>query len=126
MLPEEHFDEVYKNSESLERVTPNTITERSRLKVHLQKVRQEGVAYDFEENVIGVVCIGTVVRDFAGQPVAGLSISVPTQRVRGDNLSALKEQLLSAAHKLSAELGYEAPSKRSPRNELASPVEILH
>ena len=71
MLPEEHFDEVYKNTESLERVTPNTITERSRLKVHLQKVRQEGVAYDFEENVIGVVCIGTVVRDFAGKPVAG-------------------------------------------------------
>ena len=50
---------------------------------------------------------------------------MPTQRVRGDNLSALKEQLLSAAHKLSAELGYEAP-KRSARNELASPVEILH
>jgi IclR family transcriptional regulator, acetate operon repressor len=126
MLPEEQFDEVYKNTENLERVTPNTITERSRLKVHLQKVRQEGVAYDFEENVIGVVCIGTVVRDFAGQPVAGLSISVPTQRVRGDNLSALKEQLLSAAHKLSAELGYEAPTKRSTRNELSSPVEILH
>jgi DNA-binding IclR family transcriptional regulator len=126
MLPEEQFDEVYKNSESLERVTPNTITERIRLKVHLQKVRQEGVAYDFEENVIGVVCIGTVVRDFAGKPVAGLSISVPTQRVRGDNLSTLKEQLLSAANKLSAELGYEAPTKRSTRNESASPVEILH
>ena len=70
------------------------------------------MAYDFEENVIGVVCIGTVVRDFAGKPVAGLSISVPTQRVRGDNLSALKEQLLSAANKLSAEMGYEAPTKQ--------------
>jgi DNA-binding IclR family transcriptional regulator len=41
------------SAENLERVTPNTITERNRLKVHLQKVRQEGVAYDFEENVIG-------------------------------------------------------------------------
>ncbi len=125
MLPEEEIDEIYKNKESLERVTPNTITDKSRLKVHLQKVRQEGVAYDFEENVIGVVCLGTVVRNFTGAPVAGLSISVPTQRVRGENLSALKEQLLNAANKLSAELGYEAPTNRSPRNETHSPVEIL-
>ena len=73
-----------------------------------------------------MVCIGTVVRNFAGKPVAGLSISVPTQRVRGENLSALKEQLLNAANKLSAELGYEAPNKLSTRNEKSSPVEILH
>ena len=125
-FPDEQLDEIYKNSETLKGVTPNTITDRNRLKVHLQKVRQEGVAYDFEENVIGVVCIGTVVRNFAGKPVAGISISVPTQRVRGENLSALKEQLLNAANKLSAELGYEAPNKLSTRNEKSSPVEILH
>jgi IclR family transcriptional regulator, acetate operon repressor len=126
MLPEEEFDEIYKNMETLERVTPNTITDRNRLKVHLQKVREEGVAYDFEENVSGVVCLGTVVRNFAGKPVAGLSISVPTQRVRGENLSALKEQLLNAANKLSSELGYEAPNKLATRNETTSPVEIFH
>jgi IclR family transcriptional regulator, acetate operon repressor len=126
MLPDERFDEIYQNTESLERITPNTITDRSRLKGHLQKVRQEGVAYDFEENVIGVVCLGTVVRDFSGQPVAGMSISVPTQRVRGENLSALKEQLLNAANKLSAELGYEPQTKLSARNEKTSPVEIFH
>lgn len=125
MLPDEHFDEIYKNSESLERVTPNTITDRGRLKLHLQKVRQEGVAYDFEENVIGVVCIGTVVRNFTGTPIAGLSISVPTQRVRGENLSALKEQLLNAANKFSAELGYEGPGKFTAFDETSSPLEIL-
>jgi DNA-binding IclR family transcriptional regulator len=126
MLPDEQFDEIYQNTESLVRVTPNTITDRSRLKVHLQKVRQEGVAYDFEENVIGVVCIGTVVRNFAGMPVAGMSISVPTQRVRGENLSELKEQLLNASNKLSAELGYEAPTEFSTRTDTASPVAISH
>jgi IclR family transcriptional regulator, acetate operon repressor len=126
MLPGERFDDIYKDSETLQQVTPNTITGRSRLKLHLQKVRQEGVAYDFEENVIGVVCLGTVVRNFTGEPVAGLSISVPTQRVRGENLSALKEQLLSAADKLSAELGYEAPDKLTALNETNSPLEIFH
>ena len=125
MLPDEHFDEIYKNSESLERVTPNTITDRGRLKLHLQKVRQEGVAYDFEENVIGVVCIGTVVRNFTGTPIAGLSISVPTQRVRGENLSALKEQLLNAANKFSAELGYEGPANLPLLTKQALPLEIL-
>lgn len=127
MLADEEFEAIYKNTETLKAVTPNTITDMSRLKVHLQKVRQEGVAYDFEENVIGVVCIGTVVRNFAGMPVAGMSISVPTQRVRGDNLGELKEHLLNAANKLSAELGYEAPTEPAPtRKKTASPVEIFH
>jgi IclR family transcriptional regulator, KDG regulon repressor len=126
LLPDEEIDKIYKNKETLEQMPPNTITDKGRLKVHLLKVRQEGVAHDFKENVTGVVCIGTVVRNFTGTPVAGISISVPTQRADGDNLSALKKQLLNAANKLSAELGYEAPTNRSTRNETNSAVEILH
>ena len=113
-LPEKEFLKVYEGMETLKAVTPNSITSREKLWAHLRKVQQEGVAYDFEENVPGGVCIGTAVRNHTGNVVAGMSISLPAQRLRGDILITLKEHLVQAAGKLSSELGHsgspETPS----------------
>jgi DNA-binding IclR family transcriptional regulator len=123
-LPEDEFRAAFDGLESLKPMTPNSITSKERLSDHLQKVRQDGVAYDFEENVVGGVCIGTAVRNHTGRVVAGLSISLPTQRLRGDILITLKDALLKAATRLSSELGYTAhrvpaavtlAARRSPR-----------
>ena len=108
-LSEEEFRTVFQGVESLKPMTPNSITSKEQLRGHLQKVRQDGVAYDFEENVVGGVCIGTAVRNHTGKVVAGLSVSLPTQRLRGDILINLKDTLLRAANRLSSELGYSAP-----------------
>lgn len=113
-LTEEEFEQLYRNVEVLKGLTANTITEKRRLKEHLQKIKNEGVAYDFEENVVGVVCIGAVVRNFTGKPVAALSISLPVQRLRGDSLITLKEHLLDSVSRLSGELGYVPPNTSSP------------
>ena len=51
---------------------------------------------------------------FAGHAVAAMSISLPTQRLRGDILITLKEQLLKAANQLSSELGYVAEEHTEP------------
>jgi hypothetical protein len=51
-------------------------------------------------------------------------VSLPIQRLRGDNLITLKEYLLAAVDRLSAELGYnpgETPSRvefQAARSEL--------
>ena len=111
-LSEEEFRAVFDGINSLAPMTPNSITSKERLWDHLQKVRQDGVAYDFEENVIGGICIGTVVRNHTGKAVAGMSLSLPTQRLRGDILITLKDNLLKAASRLSSELGYSG--HRSP------------
>ncbi|HLN04462.1 MAG TPA: IclR family transcriptional regulator [Bryobacteraceae bacterium] len=105
-LPEKEFLKVYDGADALKAVTPNSITSREKLWDHLRKVQQEGVAYDFEENVAGGVCIGTAVRNHTGNVVAGMSLSLPTQRLRGDILITLKEHLVRAAGLLSSELGY--------------------
>jgi DNA-binding IclR family transcriptional regulator len=105
-LSEQDFYDLYRGTDTLKMVTPNSIADKRRLWEHLQKVRQDGVAYDFEENVVGGVCVGTVVRDYSGRPAAAMSISTPTQRLRGEKLLTFKEYLLAAAAKLSAELGY--------------------
>jgi IclR family transcriptional regulator, KDG regulon repressor len=111
-LSEEEFRAVFDGVDSLPPMTPNSITSKERLWDHLQKVRQDGIAHDFEENVIGGICIGTVVRNHTGKAVAGMSLSLPTQRLRGDILITLKDYLLKAASRLSSELGYSG--HRSP------------
>jgi DNA-binding IclR family transcriptional regulator len=103
---DEEVDQFYGKVEALKGITANSITDRRHLKEHLQKVRNEGVAYDFEENVVGVACLGAVVRNFTGKPIAAVSVSLPIQRLRGDSLITLKEHLLDAVSRLSAELGY--------------------
>ena len=105
-MPEQEIDQLYGRVEAFKSLTSNTITDPRRLKEHLRKVRNEGVAYDFEENVVGVVCMGAAVRNFTGKTIAAMSISLPIQRLRGDNLITLKEHLLDAVGRLSAELGY--------------------
>jgi IclR family transcriptional regulator, KDG regulon repressor len=107
-LPDDEFDELYKKVDTLEGITAHTITDKQRLKEHLQKVRQDGVAYDFEENEVGVVCMGAVVKNHTHHAVAAMSISLPIQRLRGENLITFKDHLLKAAARLSAELGHES------------------
>ena len=84
-LMEQELDQLYGKTEALKSLTSNTITDPRLLREHLRKVRREGLAYDFEENVVGVVCIGAAVRNFAGKAIAAMSISSPIQRLRGDN-----------------------------------------
>ena len=113
-MTDEELDHLYGKAHELKGLTPNTITDRRRLKEHLRKVRNEGVAYDFEENVAGVVCLGAVVKNFTGKPIAAMSVSLPIQRLRGDSLITLKEHLLEAVARLSTELGYN-PSDGTPQ-----------
>lgn len=108
-LTDAELDDLYP-SETLERITENTIASREKLKEHLQQVRAEGVAYDFEENALGVTCLGTLVQDCLGRPIGAISISSPVTHLRRGNLLTLKNYLLSAAQQLSTELGHGARS----------------
>jgi DNA-binding IclR family transcriptional regulator len=120
-MSDEEFEQLYGKADVLKSLTANTIVDRRRLKEHLQKVKNEGVAYDFEENVVGVICLGAVVRNFARKPIAAMSVSLPIQRLRGDNLITLREHLLHAVNRLSSELGC-SPSDGSA--EVVSPLNV--
>lgn len=106
-LSDTEIDELYRNVSTLKALSPHTITDKQRLKEHLRKVREDGIAYEFEESESGVVCIGTVVRNFTAGPIAAMSISIPTQHLPGETLVRLKDHLIKAAARLSRELGYD-------------------
>ena len=70
------------------------------------EIRKKGYALDLEENVEGIVCVGAPIFDYSGRVVGAVSVSCPT--VRGDmtRLLELKDRLLEACTRISADCGY--------------------
>ncbi|GAA2216273.1 IclR family transcriptional regulator [Nonomuraea monospora] len=63
----------------LERLTPNTLTDREELARNLSEVRSTGVAYSREESAVGVSCAAIALWSAARVPLA-VSVVVPSQR----------------------------------------------
>lgn len=66
----------------LDRRTPRTITAPGRLRQQLDRVVESGVAYEFEECEVGVVCVAAPVLDADGAAVAAISIAGAATRFR--------------------------------------------
>ncbi|HTQ82627.1 MAG TPA: IclR family transcriptional regulator [Pseudolabrys sp.] len=65
---------------SFQRMTPHTITQRQALEAELAKTLKRGYALDMEETELEIRCIGAAIRNAAGRPIAGISVSVPKYR----------------------------------------------
>jgi DNA-binding IclR family transcriptional regulator len=65
---------------TLERLTPNTITEPAAFREELDLVRSAGFASDREEACIGVSCVSAPIRG-SGRAIAALSVCGPKERV---------------------------------------------
>ena len=89
----------------LDRLTPNTIVDRTHLLDELGRISRRGWAVDNLENEPDVGCVAAPVRDRTGQPVAAVSIAGPAARilVRTDELGPM---VADSAATLSRRLGY--------------------
>ncbi len=85
--------------------TPDTITDKGRLRAELQTIRRTGVAHDDMELDREVRCVAMPVWDFAGRCVAAMGISGPVWRMDAAALQSNAQALLHAAEDLSAALG---------------------
>lgn len=92
----------------LPRRTENTITDFEKLKQHLQLIREQGYAFDNEENEKGIQCVGAPIIDQRGKVLAAISISVPCIRVNAATLqTTLKNHVTETAMKISMNMGYQ-------------------
>ena len=64
----------------LVRRTPRTVTAPGVLVRQLAQVRAAGVAFEYEESRVGLVCVGAPVLDHGGQVVAAVSVAGPVSR----------------------------------------------
>ncbi|GAA5056538.1 IclR family transcriptional regulator [Nocardia callitridis] len=69
---------------SLTRRTPRTITGPGLLRHQLDNVLEQGVAYEYEESAMGIVCVAAAILDTDETPLAAISLTGPPTRFRPD------------------------------------------
>jgi DNA-binding IclR family transcriptional regulator len=99
--------EAIVRKQGMRAMTSNTITSLFELKKELFAIAERGYSVDNEEIEEGVRCVGCVVRNFSGEPVAAISISGPAFRVTQEKVPALAAAVMAAANGLSRELGFK-------------------
>lgn len=93
----------------LEGFTAGTITTAEALVADLAATRVRGFSIDDEERSPGMRCIAAAIFDEAGEAVAGLSISGPTQRLDRASLERLGPMVRAAADRVTAAIGGRRP-----------------
>ncbi len=107
-LPPDEVKDILKEW-GLSRLTPKTITVRSRFLRELERVRAQGYAVDDEESSPGVRCVGAPIFDSFGKVEAAVSVSGTTSQIDSAHLPRIAALVMEAARKISRQLGYRAP-----------------
>jgi len=90
----------------LARYTANTITDPEKLRKEIEGVRRNGYSLDREEIEDGLRCVAAPIRNDKCNTVAALSISMPANRMRPEDLPHIIADIKSAATEISGKLGY--------------------
>jgi len=98
---------------TLEKMTPNTITDPEELYRELDRTRDRGFATDHEESTPQVRCVGAAVWDASGCVVAAISVSVLASNMGSLREGELAALVVEAADRLSRRLGYGSRRDRT-------------
>lgn len=105
-LPEERVEQIIE-TRGLEGVTTNTTTDYDELKAELETIREQGYAFNLEENVPGLHAVGVAVTPEETNVCGALSVSGPSHRLRGDLLrEEIPRLLLGTVNELELNLKY--------------------
>lgn len=84
---------AYQPAEKVERIlegieftreTENTITSEEEFRQELERVRNDGVAFDDEEGIEGMRCVAAPIRNDQDTSVGAISVSGPCTRIQGE------------------------------------------
>ncbi|HEU0200020.1 MAG TPA: IclR family transcriptional regulator C-terminal domain-containing protein [Burkholderiaceae bacterium] len=84
-LPQEEVD-AWLQRQHLEALTPHTITNKERLRLEIARARASGYAVVDQELELGLRTIAVPLKNFRGETVAALNVSVHAARVRTEDL----------------------------------------
>lgn len=88
---------------------PKSARQRAKLLADLKACRERGYAIDDELNQPEVICVGSAIVDVSGSPIATLSISGPSYRMR-PRISEVGASVRDAATAISVALGAPNPN----------------
>lgn len=90
---------------ALERFTPQTVVQKTKLAKELARIREDGYAVSMGEVTPDVIAVAAPIFDAHGRVLAALGMSLPASRAPGD-LTPVVDALKLTGLKLSAELGW--------------------
>jgi IclR family transcriptional regulator, KDG regulon repressor len=85
--------------------TGNTITNKDALLKQVIEIRRNGVAFDDEENELGLRSVAAPIRDWEGRVVAAISIIGPNARINKQRLSEMAPIVKDYALRISQAMG---------------------
>ena len=85
-------------------MTAATITDAAQLRRELKQIRKSGYAVSDGQNVEGVSGLAAPIRDYGGNVVAAVHISILKSRAQNDR-QTLTKNMLTSARRISAALG---------------------
>ncbi len=91
---------------ALKKMTPHTLTAKTKLEKHLTEVRERGYSWTVEELDIGLHAMAAPVRDRDGRVVAALSASGPSFRLTEERMHELAPILIKGAEEISHRMGH--------------------
>lgn len=101
-LPEESWGDFYTPGVAR---TPHSIQTIEQFLTEIGTVRQQGHAFDREENEIGIRCCAAPVRDATGNVAAAISLSGASVYIDEARLLELAPEVISCANQVSARAG---------------------
>jgi DNA-binding IclR family transcriptional regulator len=104
-LPDEEIERIL-NGKTIEKITPNTITDKREIWQEIVKIREKGFAVSQAERIEGIVSISFPIFNYANDVVASISMMIPTARAKKETLPDYIRQLGQAAKTISNELGF--------------------
>jgi DNA-binding IclR family transcriptional regulator len=105
-LPDSRVEEIL-GSRGLPKFTTNTISSINSFKKELERVRAQGFATAFDENVYGLTTIGAPVKNCDGDVSAALIIMIPSMKISREKfISAYKKKVVQTADQISLAMGH--------------------
>jgi DNA-binding IclR family transcriptional regulator len=98
--------EEYLSSVILKPRTPNTITDMDELKRHLNKIKKDGVAYDDEEQELGLRMIAAPIFDWDEKIAAAIGVVGPSSRISRQRMVEIAPLVKKYALQISQAMGY--------------------
>jgi DNA-binding IclR family transcriptional regulator len=89
--------------------TPHTITDPNILRAELRTIREQGYAVSQQENRLGACAVAAPVFDRRGEVLAAFSLTAPLVRFVAADRDRHVALALTAAQRLSSQLGHAAP-----------------
>ncbi|HEX7382004.1 MAG TPA: IclR family transcriptional regulator [Nevskiaceae bacterium] len=96
-------------ADGLSRFTAHTVTDVGALLGALAQIRRNGWALDDEERYAGMRCVAAAIFDEFSQPIAGISISGPVERLADDRVAKLASPVIKAARMITYRSGGQWP-----------------